>query len=423
MKGPVLQVMRICTRARIASVLALAVFATPAQAQDSTATPMTVDASGYRTHTVRAGETLWDIAHTYLGDGDLWPEIIRANRHLVQDPHWIFPNEVLRIPASPAGDGGTAIVAAPPAAAPAPASEAPSSTSTTAAAAPVRAPTTTSDVTPDAPATAADNAGSTTPGSTLFNHPPQTNALFTAARSGAMGIRAREGVHPGEHNGAPYIDRDGGPLHAGVLVGVVNVSSVIDAALVEHYSLHQDVYITMPLGSRPEVGAKFYTYELGPSFGDRGQIVMPTGIVTVITPGTGKVATTARITQLFGQVRVDEGVLPVDQVVLPSGPATPLSGGVVGRVVWVEQDQVLPTVGHYVLLDASAKTGVRLGDQFTLYRPRTSVPDGSVVLPESDIAIAQVVRVTPFGSSALILAQQQPAIEAGVAARVTARVP
>src|SRR6185437_11362895 len=98
-------------------------------------------------------------------------------------------------------------------------------------------------------------------------------------------------------------------------------SNVIDAAEVAHYTLHQDLYITPPAGTRPEVGQRFYTYALGQSFGDQGQVVEPTGIVTVIRPGQGNDATVARITQQFGYMVLGQGVLPVDEVRLPSGPA------------------------------------------------------------------------------------------------------
>ncbi len=50
------------------------------------------------THTVKKNDTLWDIAGHYYGDPFLWPLVYEANKNIIQDPHWIYPDQIFTIP-------------------------------------------------------------------------------------------------------------------------------------------------------------------------------------------------------------------------------------------------------------------------------------------------------------------------------------
>lgn len=47
-------------------------------------------------YTVVAGDTLWDLAKRFYGDGSLYPRIAKANH--ISDPDVIRPGQVLQIP-------------------------------------------------------------------------------------------------------------------------------------------------------------------------------------------------------------------------------------------------------------------------------------------------------------------------------------
>lgn len=77
--------------------------------------PLPEPSPGTATHTVEAGECLWDIAEQALGDGTRWPEIWDANRDRLAaaghgDPNVLLVGWVLELPsasASPPGDEGS----------------------------------------------------------------------------------------------------------------------------------------------------------------------------------------------------------------------------------------------------------------------------------------------------------------------------
>ena len=47
-------------------------------------------------YTVRARDTLWDLAETFFSDPTAWRRIWQANEH-IKDPNWIFPGDQLKI--------------------------------------------------------------------------------------------------------------------------------------------------------------------------------------------------------------------------------------------------------------------------------------------------------------------------------------
>jgi DNA-binding SARP family transcriptional activator len=81
------------------------------QSASPPAVPQVMSMASYQAVVVRPGECLWTIAQRYLGEGDLYPEIVQLNighamgdGHVFSDPAVVWPGWVLQLPstASPA---------------------------------------------------------------------------------------------------------------------------------------------------------------------------------------------------------------------------------------------------------------------------------------------------------------------------------
>ena len=85
---------------------------------------------------------------------------------------------------------------------------------------------------------------------------------------------------------------------------------------------------------------------------------------------------------------------------------------------------MLPSLQSYVVIDISRREGIATGDQIELYKPRRRPSeDDDLAIPELYIGRAQVLRVTPYGATAIITAHEQPRIEDGTAVRIAAKMP
>lgn len=379
---------------RWSALLLVVAFAPPLRAQDAVQdAPATPAQPG--THVVREGDTLWEIARLYLNDPFLWPEIYRINTDVVEDPHWIFPGETLRLPGA-----GTA-VAAVPAAAPA----APDS--------PDALPAVPDEVLPAAVST----------GPTLFSRSPLRRGTGQAGRRELIGAAPYPVVRAGEFYAAPFAERSGGPRGAGRIVQTSDILGVKPTAELSPLMLYDKIYVRPPREAEGRVGERYLVYTMGPEVTGVGQIVIPTGIVEVERVGNDE-ATTARIVQQFDEIEIGQGLIPLERFDLPTDarPAPLEEGGTEAKVVWIQDRPVLASVQRYLVLDPRGENEVRIGDRFTLVRPRTRSLGGDR-LPEQVIAEAQVVKVTQRGATAIVVGHTQPAIKVGTPARVTAKMP
>jgi LysM repeat protein len=436
------------TICRSSWVLAVAVGATLApaalRAQDTTkaAAPAgpAADTPAGRTHTVRKGDTLWDLARIYLGDPFQWPQIYKLNTDLVENPHWIYPNQVLKIPGS-ATTLALAPISAPPAAAAPRDTAAPEAapkdttmrdTVVAANAAPVIAlapnnpPPETSGPTVMASPTAqpfapAEPAAFRNVRQTLFAQREQ-RAAVSEQRVAVMSRATLTEVRPGEFRRAPFLWKNGGPEGAGRLIRRYDVAGIAAASNISRLQIGDGVYFDPPRGGVSVAGDLYLTIRLGEELPGRGQVVIPTGVIKVERPGVGETSR-GSVTQIFETIEAGDGVIPMDTMDMARGAhPTAVDNGATGAVLWIATNPVLPSIQGLLIVSLSSRDGVKPGDQITLVRERQKDAENTMV-PEQEIAAAQIVKVTEYGASAIVLSQRQPAIKVGTFVRVTARMP
>lgn len=347
------------------------------------------EAAQPRTHTVVRGDNLWDLAQRYLGNPFLWPEIYRLNRDVVEDPHWIYPGEILRLPGE-----GSVVAEAPAGQTPPPGQPAP--------------------VTPVDPSQP-----------TVFRRAqraPVSQDLLTPG--GIVGITERPTVRPGEVIAAPYVDREGGPRGFGRILKSGDIPGIAEASDRELFKAYDRVFIAPPVGHVAPEGERYLAVRLGPVLEDQGQVVIPTGIVEVTRAARSGVAAGAKVVRVFSELSVSDRLIPLDTAGLATTvrPMT-VANGPVTEIKWIYGEPVLPNVQSFVVLGLTAREGVKMGDEFLIYLPQSKPEDGQLAEPEIAISRVQVVRSTPYGVTAVVLGQEQPAIKEGMSARVIARMP
>lgn len=337
------------------------------------------------THIVKQGDTLWDIARQLLGDPFLWPEIYRLNTDVVEDPHWIYPGEVLRL---------------------APAANPVVAESTPAEGAPVAA----------APATLPR---------TVFSEVDSVKMLSDPRLITAQGYRG-PAVRTGEFLSAPYVDRVGGPAEIGRISFVGDVGKVQRERTAEYTPLQLGDVVSLELRQPTTVGARFLAFSIGDivrdaKLNDIGQIVRPVGTVRVDRAVPGQPAV-AMVVQQFHRMLLDQGLIAVPVAPMDSSAPAQVVTGQVFKSLYVYTDPALATLTNYVIIDATSRDRLRPGDRVSFFRPQAETESGQK-LPESEIARGQVIRVTPFATTVMVTGQVYTDLGVGTLTRLIAKMP
>src|ERR1051326_1732406 len=340
-------------RAMAAAMAAGAVLLVPARlvAQDTTSVP--------KTHLVKKGDTLWDLAAKYLSDAFRWPEIYRLNTDIVQDPHWIYPGEILKLPGYTGAELPPAGVAAvnPP-------------TQITPPTVPVESlPARPTEPTAFKPA--APGAGVPTP---LAAKPARTDTTPVLAPIAPPPV-----VPYGDFLKAPWIERRQGPAVWGRIIGSAELPGIDPARQRGRYQMHDRLLIAPPTGSVAPEHEQYLSYRFGPLLEGVGQVIIPTGVVEVIRAPRNGDAAVARVVRMFSPVEERDRLIPYDSSIMTgTGSPVPIKNGIEGGIRWVVDDPVLPPLDNYLLLTLTAGDGLKPGDELELFKPRIKSTDEGI---------------------------------------------
>ena len=377
-------------------------------------------------HTVKKGDTLWDLAKTYFGDPLTWPQIYKLNTSVIEDPHWIYPGEVLQLSGTGTGviPAAEPVAPAPVAVAPAPAAE-PAPGAVAVAPAPEAAPPAAvePEVFAEAPAQG-PGGGARGPGPI----PGDPTLLFGKSneqmRSEQMLVAyAEKSYRPlraGEFYSAGFLTENQ-KLPFGEVLGNVTPPDIPTVQSPTTAQQFHRIGITPPKGAAYQVGDSLLIAQQITSYTGYGNVIVPTGVAQVVEVSP-KQATAVVLAQ-YKQIRINQVALPLERFV-PGGSAraVPVSDGIEAEVIQARNDDILTEQQTILFLDKGRADGVAPGDVFELWSTPAQRYDAAATVAEP-LARLQVVRVGEHTSSALIVRLMSGRIVPGTHARQVAKLP
>ncbi len=365
----------------------------PLKAQEPSGAPVRPDTAPEklaREHVVKKGDTLWDLAGFYFHDAFRWPIIYRANTSVVEDPHWIYPREVLVIPGLYESVARDATVA---------------------------------EVRPVARVREQ-------PLRTVFYRlppPPMQRSNPTVLGDPTM---RRIPVTPAEYATAPFVADPEALTPYGQVIRpqrqMGDVSGIISTAHPKDL-----LYVSYASSARPRMGDRLLVVNVGEQVLG-GRAMIPAGIVQVLRLDDEVMET--RLDAQFDPVERGQLVIPLEMFpdFLAEAPE-PVEGGgdLEGHLVRFVDRQVLYGPTDLGFIDLGSRDGVSVGDEFVAYVPSRASRAGGVgvyghdseTLPAQTVGVLRVVHVSEASATVKVDQVVVPELEDGMQVRRVRKMP
>jgi hypothetical protein len=344
-----------------------------------------------REHIVKKGDTLWDLSRFYFTNPFLWPTIFEANRDVVEDPHWIYPDERLRIPGV---ESGLPVAVQPeqadPVAGPQPPASVPMSSG------------------PNRPA-----------GRTRFfpNTPPVDPSRENDLELTRQPLFA---VPVAEFYAAPWLEDSTAIGVRGRLLGLADPATHGDK-LPQILHPYDRVLLGDLRGGELSAGDTMLIVRVGGRLAPYGEVVRPLAILRIDSVG-GEVASASVIHQ-YAEVRAGDPLIPVPAApIMQRGMPQAIEGGAEGRVIaFAEREPLYGTMDN-AFVDIGQEAGLKVGDELIAFVPQRT-GDRRQALPEEQVGRLTVVKVMPYSATVRVADASSRALQNGVRVRVVRKMP
>lgn len=309
-------------------------------------------------HAVVVGNTLWDLAAAFYGDPFLWPRIYEANVDRIEDPHWIYPGQIILIP----DEDGTV---------------------------------------QEVRVISGDEAYEPMPREDMgpvvrYQEPERTKFYRDTTETARMAEEALAqwlAVPRSIFYSAPFLDFDNGAQALGRIVDFEGEEEVRNPR--DWMVLYDRVILELE-GDMLAPGTRLQVFHLAdPREEFEPLVATPTGVVTVLHRTEGGVV--ASVEAQYDRMRTGDLVRPLpDYRARPGIVPEPVEGGPLSRVLAYHQVHELHQPGNYLFLDMGRDGGLRIGDELVVERgePEARIEGRvQVVGLQDEVATGRIVMI------------------------------
>ena len=392
-----------------------------AQQQDTTQAAAAFQGQVAASHTVSRGETLWSIAQMYFNDPLLWPEIYRLNTAVIEDPHWIYPGEVLNLSEMVTiAQGGDTVVARPdttPAAADtvraAPGDTVPAVVPLDTAMIDTIPSDTTAFVVEPPPPTVAESR------ETIFDR-RRTNRQVVQDVLRAYTHQPYRPLRAGEFYAAGFLSEEE-RLPWGRVLGATATPAIHRLTERSSAITFQEIAVRPPRNASFHVGDSLLLARIdrGLEFGRWGDVVVPVGIARVTSIEAEQVL--AEVVTQFERIHEGQLAMALEPFRNPGEVRpTPVEKGMTGQLLAQRDPHPIAGAQQYYFIDKGRRDGVSLGDVFEVFKPAQGYAGSA---SEEVRAVLMIVHTREKSATGLLLQIMNPALERGMPIRLIKKMP